>query len=463
MKVVITNTVMLNGGDAAILSAIMRHVRSVFGEDVEIVVADTQPDLARRYYPDLEIIAPLYVHMFPPRRQVRFQKLFGVWRYARWYSSLPRLYLAAFALGYGHAGTARLLSTRNEWNTLRQYAEADVIISTGGTYLVENYWLAPRIFDFRIAMLLDKPLILYTQSMGPFESRYVRRSLEGIFRNAALILLRDEASREHVHDLAEPSDVNAHLAADAVFSLADSGVLSRSGAAKQPSRGLQAAVSVRRWPFFQTMSETEGMEAYLAAVADAVERLVRRFDASVTFISSCQGVPGYAYDDALVASEVVDRLPDDVQKHVTVDFDFHRPHELIARLSNFDLVLATRMHMAILGLVAGVPVLPISYEFKTQALFDRLGMGDYVCDIEDVAEGRLGAALERFVDRLPGFRAELFRKVEEERRRADSAVEYLEFVVRTRVDNRDNVDDEDVETGIEVGEDQIKSEAGRSA
>ncbi len=456
MKVVITNTVLLNGGDAAILMAIVRHVRSVFGEDAEIVVADTQPELAGQFYPEFNIIAPLYVHAFPPRREVRFQKLHGAIRYARWYSSLPRLYAAAFALGRGRVRTARFLSTRDEWETLRHYAGADAIVSTGGTYLVENYWLAPRVFDFRIALLLDRPLILYTQSMGPFKSRHTRRALKSIFRNAALVLLRDNESIEHVHDVCNPSEVNARLAADAVFSLADPGVLATSGAVQLPENGFRAAVSVRRWPFFEGMSEDEGMEAYKSAVAEVVEDLTRRYAASVTFISTCQGVPGYAYNDALVARDVVDRLPPDVAGRVAIDSDFHRPEELIEKLSEFDMIVATRMHMAIMGLAAGVPVLPISYEFKTRALFERLGMGRYVCDIDAVSGGRLRTALRRFIEELSGFRAELFMTVEEERLRADSAAECLEVVGHTRMENNEFND-----AGDEA--DRPKGEAIRSA
>lgn len=435
MKVVITNTVVLNGGDAAILMSITRHVRTVFGDDVEIVVADTQPELARRYYPELEVIAPLYVYAFPPRRDVRFQKMHGVARYAHWYSSLPRLYSAAFALGHGHIDTARLLSTGKEWETLRHYAEADVIISTGGTYLVENYWLAPRVFDFRIALLLGKPLVLYTQSMGPFESGYVRRSLKSIFRNAALVLLRDDESMQNVHELCDPSEVNARQAADAVFSLADPARLAAAGKVTLPKQGMKVAVSVRRWPFFETMSEEEGMESLKTSVAEAVEYLVGHYGAQIEFVSTCQGVPGYAYDDSAVASEIFERLTDSTKNNVSVDTAFHRPDELLERLSGYDLVVATRMHMAILALAAGVPVVPISYEFKTQALFDRLGLGSYVCDIEAVSEGVLRGNVERFIERLDGLRADLFSKVEEERRRADAAAECLEFVGRTRVES----------------------------
>lgn len=429
MKVVITNTVVLNGGDAAILMAIIRQVRAVYGPESDIIAADTQPDLAKRYYPDLTFIAPLYVHAFPPRREGRLQRVRGLWRYARWYSSLPRLYAAAYAMGVGRVAAARLLTTKNEWETLRHYAESDLIISTGGTYLVENYWLAPRIFDFRIALLLRKPLVLYTQSMGPFKSDYARSVLPAILRNAALILLRDEASLEHVLDLCDASDIKARLAADAAFGLADPETLAAAEDAELPTSGLQVAVSVRYWPFFKTMTADEGMDAYLSAVARMAEHLIDKYNASITFISTCQGAVGYAYDDSEVARDVKAIIRLELHDRVAVDSDFHRPDELISDLKRFHLVVATRMHMAILGLVAGVPVFPISYEFKTRSLFDRLGMGEFVGDIEHVEADELEAALDRLIARLPSIRRTLFRKVEEERRRAAAASEDLEVAV----------------------------------
>ena len=42
----------------------------------------------------------------------------------------------------------------------------------------------------------------------------------------------------------------------------------------------------------------------------------------------------------------------------------------------FDFVVATRMHMMILSLCVGTPVLPIAYEFKTKELAARLGIAD---------------------------------------------------------------------------------------
>ena len=54
MRVALTNTVMLNGGDAAIVLAILRVLREAFGEDIDVVLHDAHPAEAALRYPDLE-------------------------------------------------------------------------------------------------------------------------------------------------------------------------------------------------------------------------------------------------------------------------------------------------------------------------------------------------------------------------------------------------------------------------
>src|SRR5262249_26086042 len=54
MRVVITNVVALNGGDAAILLAAIQVLRAAFGADTQFVLFDSQPEVAERLYPELE-------------------------------------------------------------------------------------------------------------------------------------------------------------------------------------------------------------------------------------------------------------------------------------------------------------------------------------------------------------------------------------------------------------------------
>jgi colanic acid/amylovoran biosynthesis protein len=171
------------------------------------------------------------------------------------------------------------------------------------------------------------------------------------------------------------------------------------------------------------------MARYLRAMAETVRWLIERGDVDVTFLSTCQGVTEYWTDDSSVAESVVAQLPDSVRHKVHIDREFHDPEALIGRLTAFDLVVATRMHVAILALGAGTPVLPIAYEFKTVELFKRLGLGDLVHDIETVSSGRLCTAIDNLLRNRTDMKRKLAPSVERERHSAFSAGRYIRDAV----------------------------------
>src|SRR5690606_39190214 len=136
-----------------------------------------------------------------------------------------------------------------------------------------------------------------------------------------------------------------------------------------PSGRLRLAVSVRSLKFFQ--QPEEAAETYSGCVARMVTVAVREFGATVTFLSTCQGMPEYWTNDAASAAEVVALLPPDVCKHVNIDANFRQPQQVAIAYADFDLVIATRMHAAILAMTAGTPVIGLAYEFKMDELFKQ--------------------------------------------------------------------------------------------
>jgi colanic acid/amylovoran biosynthesis protein len=96
---------------------------------------------------------------------------------------------------------------------------------------------------------------------------------------------------------------------------------------------------------------------------------------------------------------------------VDVDRGFHTPDELRALTREFDLVVSTRMHLAILALGTGTPVIPIAYEFKTRELFENLHHAYLVHDMEAVCPAELIATFDEAMTHLPELRASLSRAV----------------------------------------------------
>lgn len=421
------NAVTLNGGDAAILHGVRGMLQSVFEQDVRLVVFDAQAEVASRYYPEIEF-RQMYApgNWLPPRlsRVARRLKIAG---------SLTVLERAAWLLGGwlvtdGGGPVGRAMLTRAAQEHFRAYQGSVLIVSTGGTYLVEQYEINHRIDHLRLAVWTGKPVAMLSQSLGPFHLTRNRRRLRKILPAMSSIMLRDERSRGHIEDLGLRLP-QVHLAADAAFALADE---ERVRALEEKPRNdpIQVAISVRDWPYFRNSPRAQGMERYRSAIAATVHHLIKQFSAKVTFISTCQGIPEYWTDDSRLAQQIVGSLPPDFQAEVNVDSDFHRPAQLLNILSWFDLVLATRMHMGILALAAGTPVFPISYEFKTAELFRNLGLGGWVENIETLNAASLPLRVERFIQQFPGIAPMLVKLILEQRSSALASAAILRDVLQ---------------------------------
>lgn len=416
MKILVTNTVALNGGDAAILLGTIELLQHAFGVDTEFVVFDSHPEVAQRYYPELTFRRLLYFSIDRAGRwRIRRLRTVKQWRFL----------LAAWCQSHNLHAVAKRLLTREQLRGLVDYSTADLVVSTGGTYLVESYQLVPRLFDYRVALLLGRPLVFFAQSIGPFRQESNRRRLRKVFERALLVLLRDDASHRHLEDL-RPARCRAHTCSDAAFALrcarSCGPARRRVGTANERFR---VAISVRQWQHFRSVPVKTGMERFCNAVAELTAHLVKQHGAQVTYISTCQGVSEYWTDDSQVAKQIVGRIPEEQRTCIAVDDSFHRPKELIQLLESYDFVLATRMHMAIFALLSGTPVVPISYEFKTRELFERLGQGKWVQDIENIDGLSLIQSVDAFIAAIPKIQETLFARVNDERARALRAAELV--------------------------------------
>jgi len=411
MRIVITNTAMLNTGDAAILFATVDILRQTFGPEVEFNVYDQQAATAARYYPNLRFRRVL-ADQLPQRAGWGGRKF-----------QIVRLLVAASLWRTSLRAVGRWLAPRDLHASLDEFAAADMVVSAGGTYLVPHYRIFPKLIDLLVGLALRRPVVLFTQSLGPFPARRWGL-LHFVLRRASAILVRDEQSRRHLVEYGIRPD---HIAecADAAFALASPPFISRPPGA---ARRLRIAISVRDWPHIGP-DQIDSMRRYLNAVAGTVRWLIEQCHADITFLSTCQGIAEYWTDDAAVAEEVVARLPPTLRDHIRVNHDFHDPKRLIALLKTFDLVIATRMHVAILALGAGVPVVPIAYEFKTVELFKRLGLGDLVHDIKTVTEVSLSTTIDGLLSGPADLPEKLSQFVERERSSAFSAGRHIRDAV----------------------------------
>lgn len=361
LRIVITNGVISNTGDAAILAGIRSALTDCGATDTSsITVLDSNARKTRRRYPDWNVVQQMTVA--PPRHMMKFSR--GVSLLRRWFVARivknGRLSLALLrAWPFSFFGASQALAA---------IQDADVVVSTGGTYLVDHYDFRFRAIELELARRFNKPVWLWTQSVGPFESERSRASARRISDVATSAYFRDEVSKRSWLDIGGNAS-RSHVAADAAFALP----LARSW----PSSDGPVLISVRDWQRSGATGEPFSFTSYRSSMRAVAGYCVAQ-EVPVRAISTCQGLPGYV-DDSSVAHDFFDDLGE-----VEIDGEFHTPEELTTQLSTARAVVTTRMHLAILALSVGIPTVAIAYEFKTVELFQSLGLGQFVFPIEEM-------------------------------------------------------------------------------
>lgn len=417
VRISITNNVALNGGDGAILFGMIKSLKYAFGPDCKIDVFASAPEVSRKLYPEIEFHETLGLAATRGRlSRVRF--LGRPWRWLQ----RNRFYLAARLWRMGFRPLVSVLLPIKHRTSLAIYADSDLIVSSGGTYLRDEYGVESQASDYQITHLLGRPLTFFTQSIGPIERPGTKRLLTPAFERAEKILVRDKRSLQYLQSM-EINPQKVQMVYDAAFALANPQGLETAAKKHELKSPLNVAISVRFWPHFKNASADRGMARYRESMAAAVSFLLK-LGAEVTFVSTCQGISEYA-DDSREAREILSLLSEADRAKVKVVSEFIRFDELMQLLSGFDFCIATRLHMCILALMAGVPVLPVAYEFKTSELFESFDLGYWATNIESICPDTFSKKVQAFIDAVPSMRTGLIQNVLHAHRSALGAAKYL--------------------------------------
>lgn len=381
----ILGTVVSNGGDAAILHAQIALLDRALGT-ARTQIEDNDPALAREIFPELDVLEP-------GRTADTIRRVAGALRRVE----RPLITRLTRPLAYRLLPwMARRITDRR---LDRALAQGPLVFYTGGTSLIEKYDLGAKLGHIRHAIGLGREVVLLPQSVGPFRDPSNIAAIKEIVDSAALVLLRDERSLRHLREIGASTD-RVRVVPDVVFGLTTQADIDRLAQARIPARGPRVALGLRDCRKFFDNGDPDELQRLLELqYAELAVSLVRDRDAEVTFVSTCQGVDRYWTDDSEVSLAVFDRLPEDVKPSCNVDRAFHDTEALRSLLAGHDLVVANRLHGAILTLSVGVPVVPVEYEFKTREVFSQLGQESSVYAIDDVAGRSLAEHVDRFFAR----------------------------------------------------------------
>jgi polysaccharide pyruvyl transferase WcaK-like protein len=264
----------------------------------------------------------------------------------------------------------------------------DLLIVAGSNQL-SDYVGGPWGFPYRLAAwcaaakLAGTPVAFLSVGAGPVRAPLSRRFIRSALSSAAFRSYRDVGSRETIRGIGVPGP---HVVAP---DLAHG--LRLPAAAIRPPRltGPGRIVAVNPLPYFDPRFWAENdphvYRRYVETLASFAEALRTHGD-RVRFI------PTQLRADPPVIADIVQVLkergwPGDASDLAPQVRTFE---DLMRELGEADLVVATRFHGAVLGLMAGRPVIGIAYRRSTTDLLEDAGLGPCAIDAADLTvEGLL--------------------------------------------------------------------------
>lgn len=275
-------------------------------------------------------------------------------------------------------------------------ADADLMVLGGGGLFQDHQGIDPgAILTPRhgsvsyyggfalLAHITRTPLVLYGLGVGPLRSEEARRYTRLAVGRASAVTVRDAASAALLAEIGvDPARVA--VTADPVWALDPAppgivpGILSLEGA---PGAPRTIGVVVRPW----------GDGAWAGPLAAALDRLVESLDARVLFVPFHDS-PHPHENDAEAAVGVIRRMAR--TERATIVRGGYSPAERGAILGSCDVVVAMRLHAAVLATTAFAPVVGLSYDPKVASALADLGRPELALALDGIDAAAVVTAAE---------------------------------------------------------------------
>lgn len=241
---------------------------------------------------------------------------------------------------------------------------ADIVISTGGhhvTTILARDAISTQMFDLSQAIWRNKPLILWSQTIGPldfhnernrlFVSKILKRMNRAFIRDKeSFVLVKDIVSQEKLIPTYESVFVLNHQFKDYML----------------PSkRANRLGISI-----YSTKQRNEKEAAeYIETIASVANHAISK-GLEVEFFP--MEIKGSGPDDRKMIKMIVARI-DDVAKCIINDEDMDTLTHM-KKVSECRIFIGHKTHSVIFALTVGTPIVALAYHIKTNDFLDQFGL-----------------------------------------------------------------------------------------
>jgi len=297
------------------------------------------------------------------------------------------------------------------------YRTAHLIIDISGDTLSDGYGkinCRGELFGLLFAASFGKKLVVFPQSIGPFQYRTNRLLAQVIFAKAALVIPRENITAALLKKLGVKT-LSEKVINDVAFwlrplpetqllaILENEGILNLG-----KTLGISVSQSFVR---FRETGNAISQETYIKSIIDLVDFAVDAFGLDVILIPHVTGPSKKYHDDRLACLYVWEHVKTNKKVHHLSKA--YKAHELKGIISRCNYFVGARMHANIAALSSGVPTIAMSYSHKTEGVMSLLGLQEWVYqNFDESLNDRLAALIQNEVPIKEKLRCTLAKFVE---------------------------------------------------
>jgi colanic acid/amylovoran biosynthesis protein len=281
---------------------------------------------------------------------------------------------------------------RDGYKVFQALIESDIIISSpGGPYIGDLYAdheLKEHLFLIFVSLILGKPIMIYAPSMGPFNLKFRNILRRYILNRVFLITVRDEISYKHLEKL-KIKKTKIILTADSVFREPEEKFL------KENEQVLQFVEDIKKqkligkktigftpaggaWNYRNENDARKKEVEYIDIIAQSLDGIIKKYDAIIFFFPQLYG----DISDAPLMEKIRGKS-EFPEKIFFVEKNFDSAAQKIL-IKEMDIFIGNRYHSIIFSIISRVPFVCLSYEHKSKAIVDFMGLGKYLINIKDI-------------------------------------------------------------------------------
>jgi len=286
---------------------------------------------------------------------------------------------------------------------LRAIEQADLVLSTGGHHITTMFVpdaVTPQIFDMAVALLCGKRLVLWSQSIGPFDFGSAKSKLmvQRILAGAEQIYTRDEASADQIRRMGVSLE-RVSRTFESVFGLCDVVKSPARPSERSAVMGVAVYVYVLRpsTNCIKAIVHKSKLTRYVSPTAISAglkehENYTRCFAPLIDHaIEAGYKVRFFPMELAGTDRACIEAVINSVDKKENCEIleGFPGTCEHLDAVARCRMFVGHKTHSQVFSLVAATPLLAVAYHKKTEDFMAQFGLEKHCVDDAQISAGKL--------------------------------------------------------------------------